>query len=132
MSKHASCPPTRASRIPTSSSNGVAAQAPSGTVTFLFTDIEGSTRLWEGDRVEMKAALARHDAICETRSAAHDGFVSRPAATVSPPRSRARTTQSSARPKCSARLDGRDCRRCESEYIPARLRNEPRTTSVRP
>jgi len=75
MSKHASCPPTRASRIPTSSSNGVAAQAPSGTVTFLFTDIEGSTRLWEGDRVEMKAALARHDAILRDAIGRHNGFV---------------------------------------------------------
>ena len=37
--------------------------APSGTVTLLFSDIEGSTRLWEthGDRMEM--ALARHDAL---------------------------------------------------------------------
>ena len=36
---------------------------PSGTVAFLFTDIEGSTRLWEGHRAEMEAALARHDEI---------------------------------------------------------------------
>ena len=32
---------------------------PSGTVTFLFTDIEGSTRLWEQDPEAMQAALAR-------------------------------------------------------------------------
>ena len=30
---------------------------PSGTVTFLFTDIEGSTKLWEGHPEAMKAAL---------------------------------------------------------------------------
>ena len=36
---------------------------PSGTVTFLFTDIEGSTRLWETAREAMRAALERHDAI---------------------------------------------------------------------
>src|SRR5215470_8832477 len=36
---------------------------PSGTVTFLFTDIEGSTRLWEEHPEVMKGALARHDAI---------------------------------------------------------------------
>jgi adenylate cyclase len=36
---------------------------PSGTVTFLFTDIEGSTRLWETQREAMTAALARHDAL---------------------------------------------------------------------
>ena len=33
---------------------------PSGTVTFLFTDIEGSTALWERDQVAMAAAVARH------------------------------------------------------------------------
>jgi predicted ATPase/class 3 adenylate cyclase len=36
---------------------------PSGTVTFLFTDLEGSTRLWELYPALMRAALARHDAI---------------------------------------------------------------------
>ena len=36
---------------------------PSGTVTFLFTDIEGSTRLWETDHDAMRKALARHDDI---------------------------------------------------------------------
>ena len=34
---------------------------PTGTVTFLFTDIEGSTRLWERDPSAMQVALARHD-----------------------------------------------------------------------
>lgn len=34
-----------------------------GVVTFLFTDIEGSTRLWEQDPEEMEGALSRHDAI---------------------------------------------------------------------
>src|SRR3989337_1209717 len=36
---------------------------PSGTVTFLFTDIEGSTRLWEEHPEAMKRALDRHDAV---------------------------------------------------------------------
>lgn len=36
---------------------------PTGTVTFLFTDIEGSTRLWEQQPEAMEAALARHDAL---------------------------------------------------------------------
>ena len=39
------------------------AGGPSGTVTFLFTDIEGSTRLWLDHPEAMVAALARHDAI---------------------------------------------------------------------
>ena len=36
---------------------------PVGTVTFLFTDIEGSTKLWEQNPEAMRTALARHDAI---------------------------------------------------------------------
>jgi predicted ATPase/class 3 adenylate cyclase len=39
----------------------MSADLPDGTVTFLFTDIEGSTRLWEQHPDGMKAALARHD-----------------------------------------------------------------------
>ena len=39
------------------------AEFPSGTVTFFFTDIEGSTRLWQEHPEAMKAALARHDEI---------------------------------------------------------------------
>ena len=35
------------------------AAAPSGVVTFLFTDVEGSTRRWEADADGMRAALAR-------------------------------------------------------------------------
>jgi predicted ATPase/class 3 adenylate cyclase len=35
----------------------------SGTITFLFTDIEGSTKLWELHPEAMKAALAKHDSI---------------------------------------------------------------------
>jgi class 3 adenylate cyclase len=36
------------------------ASPPTGTVTFLFTDLEGSTKLWEHDAQAMQAALARH------------------------------------------------------------------------
>src|SRR5437763_16505374 len=38
-------------------------QVPGGTVTFLFTDIEGSTRLWEAAPKAMRQALARHDSL---------------------------------------------------------------------
>jgi predicted ATPase len=41
----------------------VAAELPTGTVTFLFTDLESSTRLWEEQPDAMRAALARHDEI---------------------------------------------------------------------
>ncbi len=41
----------------------ISSEGPSQTLTFLFTDIEGSTRLWEQHPQTMKAALERHDAI---------------------------------------------------------------------
>jgi predicted ATPase/class 3 adenylate cyclase len=48
---------------------------PSGTVTFLFTDIQGSTRLWEQFPQSMGGALARHDEILHEAIAAEDGYV---------------------------------------------------------
>jgi class 3 adenylate cyclase len=48
---------------------------PSGTVTFLFTDLEGSTRLWEEHRDAMTDALARHDAILRGAVESHEGRV---------------------------------------------------------
>jgi hypothetical protein len=48
---------------------------PTGTVTFLFTDIEGSTRLWERDSSAMQVALARHDEILRGTIEDHAGFV---------------------------------------------------------
>ena len=48
----------------------VARDLPTGTVTFLFTDIEGSTRLWEQHRQVMAGVLARHDAIMRQTIAA--------------------------------------------------------------
>jgi predicted ATPase/class 3 adenylate cyclase len=48
---------------------------PIGTVTFLFTDLEGSTRLWQEHPDAMKGALARHDEILRDAIAAHDGYV---------------------------------------------------------
>ena len=51
------------------------AAAPSGVVTFLFTDIEGSTRRWEADAEAMRAALLKHDEVLRKAIEAHDGFV---------------------------------------------------------
>ncbi|MFN8485031.1 MAG: tetratricopeptide repeat protein [Anaerolineae bacterium] len=48
---------------------------PTGTVTFLFTDIEGSTRLWERFPEAMQAALGRHDAILKQVIESHGGYV---------------------------------------------------------
>jgi predicted ATPase/class 3 adenylate cyclase len=54
---------------------GVVPELPSGTVTFLFTDLESSTRLWEQQPEAMQHALARHDAIVASAVTAHDGVV---------------------------------------------------------
>jgi predicted ATPase/class 3 adenylate cyclase len=51
------------------------ASSPTGTVTFLFTDIEGSTRLWENHTVSMKSALARHDRLMQASITRHGGCV---------------------------------------------------------
>ncbi len=50
---------------------------PTGMVTFLFTDIEGSTRLWERYPGDMPAALERHDAIMSQSISDHAGVVFR-------------------------------------------------------
>ena len=53
-------------------------ELPTGTVTFLFTDIEGSTKLWEQFPDDMKAALARHDSLIEACVEEHAGVLVRP------------------------------------------------------
>ena len=53
----------------------VVPQPPSGTVTFLFTDIEGSTRRWESEALAMREQLARHDAILRGAVEARGGHV---------------------------------------------------------
>jgi DNA-binding NarL/FixJ family response regulator/class 3 adenylate cyclase len=51
------------------------AEPPSGIVTFLFTDIENSTRLWERHPLEMQLAHARHNQILQSAIEAHHGYV---------------------------------------------------------
>ena len=48
---------------------------PTGTVTFLFTDIEGSTERWERHRDAMKGAVRKHGEILQSAIEAHDGHV---------------------------------------------------------
>ena len=48
---------------------------PSGTVTFLFTDLQGSTRLWDEHPEEMGVALARHDELVHALIRARGGAV---------------------------------------------------------
>ena len=49
--------------------------APSGTVTFLFTDIEGSTHAWDTRPEAMRSALAKHDALLRASVKNHGGYV---------------------------------------------------------
>ena len=48
---------------------------PTGTVSFLFTDIEGSTLRWESYGDAMRAAVQRHDVLMREAVGAHDGYV---------------------------------------------------------
>jgi predicted ATPase/class 3 adenylate cyclase len=48
---------------------------PTGTVTFLFTDIEGSTKMWERDSRATSEALVRHDEILKGAIEEHGGYV---------------------------------------------------------
>ena len=50
---------------------------PTGTITFLFTDIEGSTRLWQMLPDAMPHALKRHDAILRSAIESRGGAVFR-------------------------------------------------------
>jgi predicted ATPase/class 3 adenylate cyclase len=51
------------------------APIPSGTVTLLFTDVQGSTRLWEAEPEPMAVALRRHDEILRSTIEAAGGYV---------------------------------------------------------
>jgi predicted ATPase/class 3 adenylate cyclase len=51
------------------------ANSPTGTLTFLFTDIEGSTKLWEHDAPAMQVALTRHDEILKGAIEERGGYV---------------------------------------------------------
>ena len=48
---------------------------PTGTVTFLFTDVEGSTALWAQDSGAMASSLEMHDRVVRSSVEAHGGFV---------------------------------------------------------
>jgi predicted ATPase/class 3 adenylate cyclase len=54
---------------------GTPSARPSGTVTFLFSDIEGSTERWERDRNAMAAAVARHDTLLRAMLESHGGYI---------------------------------------------------------
>src|SRR5947208_4909220 len=51
---------------------------PTGTLTFLFTDVQASTRLWQQYRAEMGEVMVRHDALIEALVEEHEGTLVRP------------------------------------------------------
>ena len=68
-------PPRGRSRVADVGSVRLVPQPPSGTVTFLFTDIEGSTRLWEERPDEMRTAVAEHDERFRAAIEGNGGYV---------------------------------------------------------
>ena len=54
---------------------GVEKTLPTGTVTFLLTDIEGSTKLWQWHEDLMGRVVARHDEIIAKAVADHGGVL---------------------------------------------------------
>jgi predicted ATPase/class 3 adenylate cyclase len=48
---------------------------PTGPLTFLFTDVEGSTKLWERNPEAMSKALSHHDELIRNAVEANDGFI---------------------------------------------------------
>ena len=104
-------------------------ELPTGTVTFLFTDVQGSTRLWEQAPSQMMEALAQHDDVVERTVADHNGHIVKPRAKAiadssSFPTQRMRSSQPSRYSGVSTMLRGRRHRRSSSGllYTPA-LRN---------
>lgn len=65
----------RAQAVPPESHEVQALGLPTGTVTFLLTDIEGSTRLWQASPEAMRAAIARHDEIMTAGIESRGGVV---------------------------------------------------------
>src|SRR5215831_15450517 len=60
---------------PTGEDEPAGADLPAGTVTFLLTDVEGSTRLWEMAPEEMEVALERHNRLLTSVIEGHGGMV---------------------------------------------------------
>ena len=73
---------------------------PSGTVTFLFTDIEGSTRRWQDEPDAMRALLAEHDAILREVIEKHKGLLFKHIATS--PKLRSTPTPATSTPPAGA------------------------------
>jgi predicted ATPase/class 3 adenylate cyclase/DNA-binding SARP family transcriptional activator len=67
--------PLPLSELSPSPRHPVTPSLPTGTLTFLFTDIEGSTRLWDQQPETMRPVLAQHDALLRQIIESHGGHV---------------------------------------------------------
>ena len=110
---------------------------PTGTVTFLFSDVVGSTRLWAADAEAMSASLRIHDQIFRDAIAEFDGYVFATAGDSFA----AAFDRASAAVECAAAIQAGLARvewgawpaicACGSGCISARPRNATATTSGR-
>ncbi|HEU5100067.1 MAG TPA: adenylate/guanylate cyclase domain-containing protein, partial [Roseiflexaceae bacterium] len=71
----AEIPDASHSQAPSAGVAATVALLPGGTLTFLFTDIEGSTQLWERHPAFMRQALARHDHLLSQITQVHGGTI---------------------------------------------------------
>jgi predicted ATPase/DNA-binding SARP family transcriptional activator len=63
--------------LPLAAPRSVPREAMSGTLTFLFTDLETSTKMWEEHGAQMRDALARHDQMLRDAVESHHGRVAK-------------------------------------------------------
>jgi class 3 adenylate cyclase len=75
---HAAVPYATGERATQLRRASTASELPTATVTFLFTDVEGSTRAWDQHPAAMRLAMVRHDALIEAAVAEQDGVLVRP------------------------------------------------------
>ncbi len=109
---------------------------PTGTVTFLFTDVVGSTAAWEADPQRMAEALAVHDQVLRSVVDAHGGYVFATGGdgyAVAFQRADDAILGRCGRSAGSARRSGRTVRRCRCGWEPtaATRSSATVTTSVR-
>ena len=111
-------------------------ELPTGTVTFIFTDLEGSTRLWEQHPQTMQTALARHDEILRDAVESGGGRVVKTTgdgvhAVFATARGAVAAAAAGQRASQPSRGPARRCG-CGWASTPARPSVEATTTSARP
>jgi len=95
-----------------------ASALPAGMLTFCFTDIEGSTQLWEQHPQAMPAALVRHDAILRHIVAGHGGVVFKTVGdSVHAVFARARDALEACRPRSAACRPNRGARPARCGFV---------------